>query len=144
MAITRFFVAVTPQFARISPHCEASITLLKLTCDDRFSPAKFDFNTRASILRKKNVLGLCDQVTRRAFDENCHWPSADHQQSAISPYPGGGRLADKRSILSASFWLRKFEVVERPGQQALAAIAADPEIKLVADRYHMGDMAGIN
>ena len=49
----------------------------------------------------------------------------------------------QRSILSAMLLAQKFEIVEAAsGQEALEAIAANPDIKLVLTDYHMGDMDG--
>ena len=136
-----FFVAVTDLNLPDSPHCEALDYALEIDLPAIVFTGKFDFNTRASIL-KKNVLDYVIKDTDRAFDE-----IVSAVKRIITNRNFRILVVDdtktQRSILSAMLLAQKFEVVEAAsGQQALEAIAADPEIKLVLTDYHMGDMDG--
>jgi len=136
-----FFVAVTDLNLPDSPHCEALDYALEIDLPAIVFTGKFDFNTRESIL-KKNVLDYVIKDTDRAFDE-----IVAAVQRIITNRDFRILVVDdtktQRSILSAMLLAQKFEVVEAAsGQQALEAIAADPEIKLVLTDYHMGDMDG--
>jgi PleD family two-component response regulator len=136
-----FFVAVTDLNLPDSPHCEALDYALDIDLPAIVFTGKFDFNTRASIL-KKNVLDYVIKDTDRAFDE-----IVSAVKRIITNRNFRILVVDdtktQRSILSAMLLAQKFEVVEAAsGQQALEAIAADPEIKLVLTDYHMGDMDG--
>jgi len=136
-----FFVAVTDLNLPDSPHCEALDYAVEIDLPTIVFTGKFDFNTRASIL-KKNVLDYVIKDTDRAFDE-----IVTAVKRIITNRNFRILVVDdsktQRSILSAMLLAQKFEVVEASsGQQALAAIAADPEIKLVLTDYHMGDMDG--
>ena len=136
-----FFVAVTDLNLPDSPHCEALDYALEVDLPTIVFTGKFDFNTRASIL-KKNVLDYVIKDTDRAFDE-----IVAAVKRIISNRDFRILVVDdtktQRSILSAMLLAQKFEIVEAAsGQQALEAIAADPSIKLVLTDYHMGDMDG--
>ena len=136
-----FFVAVTDLNLPDSPHCEALDYALDIDLPAIVFTGKFDFNTRASIL-KKNVLDYVIKDTDRAFDE-----IVSAVKRIITNRNFRILVVDdtktQRSILSAMLLAQKFEVVEAAsGQQALEAIAADPEIRLVLTDYHMGDMDG--
>ncbi|MCY0154187.1 response regulator [Hoeflea alexandrii] len=136
-----FFVAVTDLNLPDSPHCEALDYALDIDLPTIVFTGKFDFNTRASIL-KKNVLDYVIKDTDRAFDE-----IVTAVQRIISNRDYRILVVDdtktQRSILSAMLRAQKFEVVEAAsGQQALQAIAQNPDIKLVLTDYHMGDMDG--
>jgi len=136
-----FFVAVTDLNLPDSPHCEALDYALEIDLPTIVFTGKFDFNTRASIL-KKNVLDYVIKDTDRAFDE-----IVSAVKRIITNRNFRILVVDdtktQRSILSAMLLAQKFEVVEATsGQQALQAIAADPEIRLVLTDYHMGDMDG--
>ena len=136
-----FFVAVTDLNLPDSPHCEALDYALDIDLPTIVFTGKFDFNTRASIL-KKNVLDYVIKDTDRAFDE-----IVSAVKRIITNRNFRILVVDdtktQRSILSAMLLAQKFEVVEASsGEQALQAIAADPEIRLVLTDYHMGDMDG--
>lgn len=136
-----FFVAVTDLNLPDSPHCEALDYALEVDLPTIVFTGKFDFNTRASIL-KKNVLDYVIKDTDRAFDE-----IVNAVQRIMSNRNYRILVVDdtktQRSILTAMLQAQKFEVVEAAsGQQALEAIAANPDIKLVLTDYHMGDMDG--
>lgn len=136
-----FFVAVTDLNLPDSPHCEALDYALDIELPTIVFTGKFDFNTRASIL-KKNVLDYVIKDTDRAFDE-----IVSAVRRIITNRDFRILVVDdtktQRSILSAMLQAQKFEVVEAAsGQQALEAIAANPDIRLVLTDYHMGDMDG--
>lgn len=136
-----FFVAVTDLNLPDSPHCEALDYALEIDLPTIVFTGKFDFNTRASIL-KKNVLDYVIKDTDRAFDE-----IVSAVKRIITNRNFRILVVDdtktQRSILSAMLLAQKFEVVEAAsGQEALQTIAADPEIRLVLTDYHMGDMDG--
>lgn len=136
-----FFVAVTDLNLPDSPHCEALDYALEIDLPTIVFTGKFDFNTRASIL-KKNVLDYVIKDTDRAFDE-----IVAAVKRIISNRNFRILVVDdtktQRSILSTMLLAQKFQVVEASsGQQALDTIAADPGIQLVLTDYHMGDMDG--
>ncbi|WP_340161488.1 response regulator [uncultured Hoeflea sp.] len=136
-----FFVAVTDLNLPDSPHCEALDYALDIELPTIVFTGKFDFNTRESIL-KKNVLDYVIKDTDRAFDE-----IVSAVRRIISNRDFRILVVDdtktQRSILSAMLLAQKFEIVEAAsGQEALEAIAANPDIKLVLTDYHMGDMDG--
>ncbi len=136
-----FFVAVTDLNLPDSPHCEALDYALEVDLPTIVFTGKFDFNTRASIL-KKNVLDYVIKDTDRAFDE-----IVSAVKRIITNRNFRILVVDdtktQRSILSAMLQAQKFQVVEAAsGQEALQTIAADPEIRLVLTDYHMGDMDG--
>ena len=136
-----FFVAVTDLNLPDSPHCEALDYALEVDLPTIVFTGKFDFNTRASIL-KKNVLDYVIKDTDRAFDE-----IVSAVKRIITNRNFRILVVDdtktQRSILSAMLQAQKFEVVEAAsGQEALQTIAADPDIRLVLTDYHMGDMDG--
>ncbi|SOE09890.1 response regulator receiver domain-containing protein [Hoeflea halophila] len=136
-----FFVAVTDLNLPDSPHCEALDYALDVELPTIVFTGKFDFNTRESIL-KKNVLDYVIKDTDRAFDE-----IVSAVKRIITNRDFRILVVDdtktQRSILSAMLQAQKFEVVEAAsGEQALEAIAANPDIRLVLTDYHMGDMDG--
>jgi len=136
-----FFVAVTDLNLPDSPHCEALDYALDIELPTIVFTGKFDFNTRESIL-KKNVLDYVIKDTDRAFDE-----IVSAVRRIITNRDFRILVVDdtktQRSILSAMLLAQKFEIVEAAsGQEALEAIAANPDIKLVLTDYHMGDMDG--
>lgn len=136
-----FFVAVTDLNLPDSPHCEALDYALEIDLPTIVFTGKFDFNTRASIL-KKNVLDYVIKDTDRVFDE-----IVAAVRRIISNRNYRILVVDdsktQRSILSAMLLAQKFGIVEASsGQQALEAMEANPDIKLVLTDYHMGDMDG--
>lgn len=136
-----FFVAVTDLNLPDSPHCEALDYALEIDLPTIVFTGKFDFNTRASIL-KKNVLDYVIKDTDRAFDE-----IVAAVQRIITNRDFRILVVDdtktQRSILTTMLRAQKFDVVEASsGQLALEAMQSNPDIKLVLTDYHMGDMDG--
>ncbi|MDP3526719.1 MAG: response regulator [Hoeflea sp.] len=136
-----FFVAVTDLNLPDSPHCEALDYALEIDLPTIVFTGKFDFNTRASIL-KKNVLDYVIKDTDRAFDEIVMAVGRiiSNREFRILVVDD---TKTQRSILSSMLKAQKFDIVEASsGEEALQAMEANPDIQLVLTDYHMGDMDG--
>ena len=136
-----FYLAVTDLNLPDSPNGEALDYALSVELPAIVFTGKFDFNTRASIL-KKNVLDYVIKDNDRAFDEVVTAVSR-----IISNRDFRILVVDdsktQRSILSSMLQAQKFQIVEAAsGEEALEAVKSDPAIRLVLTDYHMGDMDG--
>ena len=136
-----FYVAVTDLNLPDSPQGEALDYALSIELPTIVFTGKFDFHTRASIL-KKNVLDYVIKDNDRAFDEIVTAVSRiiSNREFRILVVDDS---KTQRSILSAMLQAQKFQIVEASsGEEALEAVKSDPGIRMVLTDYHMGDMDG--